>query len=118
VFQATVDALQEKIGVPLNPTRFRPNIVLKSDAPAWSEFEWIGKTLVSESSGNPLKLKVINKAVRCKAVSVDPLDPENVLDIPELLTKHFREHGPYLGVYCAVEEPGSLSIGEKLYLVN
>jgi uncharacterized protein len=102
----------------LNPTRFRPNIVLQSDAPAWSEFGWIGRTLESSSESNTLKLKVVSKTVRCKGVSVDPLDPETVLDIPKLLMRHFPEHGPYFGVYCVVEAEGRLSIGDKLHLLN
>ena len=76
----------------------------------------IGKTLEAESSG--LKLKVINKTVRCKGVSVDPLDIDNVLDIPALLIKHFPEQGPFLGVYCIVETEGSLSLGDRLRLLN
>ena len=87
---------------------------MQSNTPAWGEFAWIGKTLVA----GDLRLKVVSKTVRCKGVSIDPLDPENVLDIPGLLMKHFPEHGPYLGVYCVVEAEGTLSIGDKLHMCN
>ena len=44
VGSATVAALSEAAGVPLNAWRFRPNIVV-SGVPAWSEFQWVGKTI-------------------------------------------------------------------------
>ena len=111
----TIRDLSKKIGLRLNPSRFRPNIVIEGPI-AWSEFDWIvGKTLQTVSG---VKLTVINKTVRCKGVSVDPLDPANILDIPELLIKHFPEHGPFLGVYAVVDAPGTLSLGDELQLFD
>jgi MOSC domain-containing protein YiiM len=40
-----------------------------------------------------------------------------VLDIPELLIKHFPEHGPYLGVYAVVDAPGKLSTGDTFEIL-
>lgn len=114
VNQNTVDLLANKIGVPLTASRFRPNIVIQGPH-AWEEFEWIGKTLQGKGG---LRLKVLSKTVRCKGVSVDPLDIDRVLDIPSLLVEHFPEHGPYLGVYAAVESTGSLALGDDLTLLN
>jgi uncharacterized protein len=108
---ATVRALSKAIGKPLNPTRFRPNVVLDG-IPAWSEFEWV-------TDDKPIQLgtailQVIARTVRCDGVSIDPLDQENVLDIPKCLIEHFPEHGPYLGVYAVVEEGGDISIGDSV----
>jgi uncharacterized protein YcbX len=112
---ATVRQLSERINAPLDPTRFRPNIVLDGPAP-WSEFDWVGKTLVFGST----KLKVISTTVRCDGVSVDPLDHPDlaVLDIPKLLVTHFPEHGPYLGVYAVAEEGGAMAIGDDVVLLE
>jgi uncharacterized protein YcbX len=113
---ATVRQLSERIGTPLNPTRFRPNIVIDGPAP-WEEFEWVGKTLRFGTT----KLKVISTTVRCDAVTVDPMDhPQHlvVLDIPKLLVQHFPEHGPYLGVYAVVEEGGAMAIGDGVVLLE
>lgn len=112
VCEETVDELSKQIGIPLNPERFRPNIIL-AGAPAWSEFNWVGKTLQGESG---LRLSVINKTVRCQGVSVDPSDPENVLDVPRLLIEHFPEHGPFLGIYATIEQCGNLSLGSRFQL--
>ena len=117
VHESTVRALQEAIGksdLTLNPTRFRPNIVLRGDALPFSEFDWVGKSL---QCGSSLRLQVISKSVRCQGINVDPLDLHATADIPELLTRHFPNHGPYLGVYACVESGGVLSMGDELSLL-
>lgn len=120
----TIRALSEKIGVELNPYRFRPNIVIDGP-PAWSEFDWVGKNLVvmdnSDGDGKPtgMKLAVIQKTVRCEATHVDPTDPADPYpEIVKLLIKHFPEHGPFLGVYAVVDQPGSLALGQEFKVVD
>jgi uncharacterized protein YcbX len=123
----TVRALSEKIGVELNPYRFRPNIVIDGP-PAWSEFGWVGKNLVvmdssdtSDGSGKltGMKLAVIQKTVRCEATHVDPTDPADPYpEIVKLLVKHFPEHGPFLGVYAVVDQAGSLALGQEFKVVD
>ena len=116
----------------LNPTRFRPNIVIDGEnLEPWVEFDWIGKRL---QIGKDVQLSVISKTVRCDGVSIDPDDIEmidtdvatnhdddepklryNSLDIPGLLVEHFPEHGPYLGVYAVIETGnGTISIGDDI----
>jgi uncharacterized protein YcbX len=109
----TVKCLSEKIGIPLNPTRFRPNIVLEG-MEAWSEFDLVGHQI---QIGDGTKLSVIKQTVRCEGINVDPLDPEHVLDIPKLLIQEFPEYGPYFGVYAVVDEPGTIQIGDYVVAV-
>jgi len=102
---STVDEFSQKIGVPLNPARFRPNIVMTGLDP-WSEFDLVGKSV---RCSNGVVLDVISKTVRCNGVSVDPYDLDRPpIDIPGLLAKNFPEYGPYLGVYAVVREGGML----------
>jgi uncharacterized protein len=114
----------------LHPNRFRPNIVVDggSSLAPFEEFQWIGRRIqvVKKASGNRdtepsgLELSVIAKTVRCRGVSVDPDDWQGdgafaaVVDVPDLLVRHFPEHGPYLGVYAVVERPGTISLGDEL----
>ena len=115
----TVRVISDTLGIPLDPLRFRPNIVV--DAEPWSEFtDWVPhrRSLVAPTSPNnsQLQLKVISKTVRCNGVSVDPHDPANrVLDIPNLLNDNFA-FGPYLGVYAVTDESGLLSLGDTLHV--
>jgi MOSC domain-containing protein YiiM len=34
--------------------------------------------------------------------------------VPELLRKHFPEHGPYLGIYAQVVKAGTIRCGDEL----
>lgn len=107
----TVRDIESKIGIPLNPSRFRPNIVLDG-LTAWEEFDLVGKEIKLGTT----RMSIVSKTVRCEGVSVDPLDSENILDIPGLLTKHYPEYGPFLGVYAVLDKPGSIAIGDSLIL--
>lgn len=137
VNKATIRQFSEKTGLALNPMRFRPNIVIDGLKP-WKEFDWVGRTLrVISSSGkaseageaSTLIVKVLTKTVRCEGIGIDPLDPSSgKLDMPQLLSKNYPEHGPYLGVYASLEVVGGgdggeadsgklLSVGDTLELI-
>jgi uncharacterized protein YcbX len=110
---ATVVSLGEAAGVVLAPSRFRPNVVLEG-ADAWSEFEWLGRTIHVGGA----TLEVLTRTVRCEATNVDARHGSGRadLDVPGLLTKHFPEHGPYLGVYARVVRGGLVRVGDTLTL--
>jgi uncharacterized protein YcbX len=137
---ATVRQFSNVIGVNLDPMRFRPNIIVDGLDP-WKEFDLIGKTLTCSTSsisvgeeeeeemgatggdtraaGTGVELKIISTTVRCAGVGVDPLDPEqDELDIPKLLSQHFPQHGPYLGVYAVIQTTGILHIGDSLMVLE
>ncbi len=96
---------------PLAPSRFRPNVVL-AGVPAWAEFDWVGKHV--RIGG--VTLRVLSRTVRCEATNVDARAGSGraVLDVPELLRRHFPEHGPFLGVYARVVEGGPLRVGDAV----
>jgi len=103
------DAVYGEEDVSLNSTQFRPNLIINNLEP-WAEFDLIGKTIevVPKSGDNDtstsLRLRIVSRTVRCAGVGIDPEQPNlGVVDIPNLLTKHFPQHGPYLGVYAVVE---------------
>lgn len=110
---ATVRDLSTTLQTQINPTRFRPNIIVDNLAP-WEEFTWVDKSIKC----GDMKLSVIKRTVRCEGVSVDPLDKNNVLDIPRLLTQHYPEHGPFLGVYAVIDEAGSMKIGDSVSVIE
>jgi uncharacterized protein len=105
----TVKDLSRKVGIPLNPTRFRPNVVVEGLEP-WTEFDWVGHQIQI----GDMKLSVIKQTVRCQGINVDPLDPGMELDISKLLIQKFPQFGPYFGVYAVVDEPGTLALGDTV----
>lgn len=107
--QATVAELGEKIGVALNPLRFRGNLLLDGLAP-WAEFDWIGRELAL----GDVRLRVTQRIRRCAATDVDPETGARDHSLPAALTRHFG-HGD-LGVYAEVLTPGSLAEGTRVTL--
>eukprot|EP00986_Skeletonema_menzelii_P001432 scaffold379_cov145-Skeletonema_menzelii.AAC.3 len=117
--------------IQLNPTRFRPNVVVDGLEP-WLEFDLIGKTIEvvphqdndgeeDQSKPTPLRFRITARTVRCAGIGVDPLQPElGILDVPKLLTKHFPQHGPYLGVYAVVDgsSGGNICVGDTFRVVD
>jgi len=120
--------------IQLNPTRFRPNVVVDGLEP-WLEFDLIGKTIEvvpnrdnntegDQSQRHPLRFRITSRTVRCAGIGVDPLQPElPAVDIPKLLTKHFPQHGPYLGLYAVVDQDnrcsgGTICVGDKFRVLD
>ena len=140
----TVQQIAERCNIPvLHPIRFRPNIIVGGKEEdntngggggnggwePWSEFDWIGKRLQVTTKSSlpfttPMTLRIISKTVRCNGVSIDPTMEyrhsrhPTKLDIPKLLTQHFPEHGPYLGVYAIIETAGALNVGDQISVID
>ena len=112
---ATVAALGAAAGITLSATRFRPNFVV-TGLPAWSEFDWVGRKIRLGDVNDGAILEVISRTVRCDATKVDPVNGSGTedFDVPELLRKHFPEHGPYLGVYARVVSGGQVRPGDAV----
>ena len=113
----TVRAVERATGVPLDPRRFRPNLVIDG-FPAWSEFGWVGKDI---RLGGRATLRVIGRTVRCSGVGVSSevevggADDGAELDLVQLLSDHFPEHGPYLGIYAQVVSGGAIEVGDAVH---
>ncbi|MGQ0457402.1 MAG: MOSC domain-containing protein [Hyphomicrobium sp.] len=105
----SVRALEEKMGVRINPLRFRPNVIL-DELPAWSEFDLVEKRVNIGDAA----LDVFERTVRCTATNVDPETGARDLKIPSFLSKTYG-HTDF-GVYARVVLGGELSIGDRLAL--
>src|SRR6266404_8294990 len=64
---ASVRALEEKIGMTLNPLRFRGNIYVSGLEP-WQELDWIDK----EFQIGRIHVRGLARTPRCAAVNVNP----------------------------------------------
>jgi uncharacterized protein YcbX len=129
-YNLEIDGSDNRIeSIQLNPTRFRPNVVVDGLDP-WSEFDLIGKSIEvipnrghdgDDTESTPIRFRITSRTVRCAGIGVDPLQPElKTLDIAKLLTKHFPQHGPYLGVYAVMEDRnfGKICVGDTFRVVD
>jgi len=106
---ASVADLERIVAHPLDPLRFRPNLVV-TGAPSWSELDWIGKAIRIGGA----TLEVFQRTERCAASNVDPATGRRDLDIPALLRRQFG-HSDF-GVYARVTGGGRVAGGNIVSL--
>ena len=105
---ASVAAVEDAVGLPVNPLRFRANIYL-SGWPAWREFGLLGQTI---TIGKTARVKIIKRIQRCAATDVDPDTGIRDLTIPRTLLDNF-DHTD-CGVYAEVIAAGEIAPGDAI----
>ncbi len=108
---ATVRALGEIIGSPVDPLRFRANIYVDGIAP-WAEFNWLDQTVRI----GDVDFEVWHRTERCAATNVDPATGARDMQIPDTLRRHAGHTD--LGVYAHVAGDGRLCIGDGVHTAN
>jgi len=109
---ASCRALAEEVGMPVDPLRFRGNLMLDGLEP-WEEFDLVGHTI---AIGNTARLKVSSRIFRCAATNVDPATAKRNLDIPGTL---MRGHGHTdCGIYAEVVTGGLIAEGDQVRLMR
>ena len=104
---ASVRDLAERIGVTINPLRFRANIYIDGLAP-WAEFDWIGQ----EIAIGPVRFKPNRKTKRCGATEVNPETAKRDLRVPMLLRDHLGHVD--CGIYAEVLSNGRIVSGSTV----
>lgn len=99
---ASVASVEEAVGLPVNPLRFRGNLYV-SGWPAWREFDFLDQTV---SIGKTARVKIVKRIQRCAATDVDPETGIRDLTIPRTLLDNF-DHTD-CGVYAEVIAPGEI----------
>jgi len=107
---ASVAALEDATGAPVNPLRFRGNLQV-TGWPAWHEFDLLDQEI---SIGPSARLKVVKRIVRCAATEVDPGTGIRDLEIPRTLMKAYGHAD--CGVYAEVIEAGPVAVGDEVIL--
>ena len=101
-----------------DPERYRPNIVIRTAAPGFTENDWLERCL---RVGGDLVLRVIARTPRCAVPTLAhgplPRDP----DALRVLARHNRvepldsaDPEPCAGVYAEVLRPGRIRVGDAV----
>ncbi|MDZ4318428.1 MAG: MOSC domain-containing protein, partial [Phenylobacterium sp.] len=107
---ASVRDLEAKLGVPVDPLRFRANLYVEG-WPAWVENDWTGRTLtLGEATAQVLK-----PIVRCAATHVDPVTAERDIELVKALFDHYGHM--FCGIYLNVTQSGRVAEGDVLAMV-
>jgi len=104
VNQASVAALARLAGREVDHRRFRANVYLDG-LPAEEERRWPGRRL---RLGTAL-LRTVEPCERCVVAT---LHPDTLEAAPDLLRLIAVARGGMLGVYCRVDEPGLVRVGD------
>lgn len=104
---ASVAAVENAVGAPVDPLRFRANIYVKG-WPAWHEFDLINRTLTIGGA----RVKIIKRIVRCAATNVEPRTGIRDLQIPKTLMQTFDHMD--CGVYGEVVSAGRIARGDRV----
>jgi MOSC domain-containing protein len=104
---ASVAAVENVAGAPVNPLRFRGNIYFEG-WPAWHEFDLLGREL----SIGSVRIKCIKRIVRCAATEVDPDTGLRDVPVPSTLLQTFGHAD--CGVYAEVMTGGQVLVGDRL----
>jgi uncharacterized protein len=105
---ASVAAIEDMVGAPVNPLRFRGNVYVEG-WPAWSELDLVGKDL---RIGRDAKLKTVKRIVRCAATNVDPDTGLRDLELPQALMRNLQHAD--CGIYAEVVGEGEIAEGDAI----
>jgi uncharacterized protein YcbX len=104
---ASVAALEDIAGQPVDPLRFRGNLYV-TGWPAWSEFEKVGRTLVA----GHVRLNVAKVIGRCAEINVDPVTAARDLNLPQAMMRNLGHMD--CGIYAEVVADGRISAGDAI----
>ena len=107
---ASVAAVEDMVGAPVDPLRFRANLHLTGLGP-FAELDLVGRVLTSRGG---VRLRVIKRTERCAATNVDPTTGLRDLAIPRALSTHLGHTD--CGVYAEVLAGGRIETGDGFKL--
>ncbi|HEX6390219.1 MAG TPA: MOSC N-terminal beta barrel domain-containing protein [Solirubrobacteraceae bacterium] len=107
--EASLRALEAELGAALDLRRFRTNVHLVLDAPAFAEETWQGRTLtVGETT-----LDLLHPCERCV---IPTRDPDTSAKWPALLRHLAREHRTLFGINARPRGAATLRVGYAVSL--
>ena len=100
--------------------RYRPNVVIRTDADGFTENDWLGRDL---RIGDDLVLRVIARTPRCAIPTLAHGDLPRDTEALRVLARHNRvrplpdaDPEPCAGVYAQVLRPGRIRTGDPVRL--
>lgn len=104
---ASLRDYEAKVGARRHRRRFRANVWF-TGAPAWSEFDWVGREI---QLGGAV-LRVVKRTVRCRATEVNPETGERDADpLAELRALYGHTD---LGIHAEVIDGGRFAVGDGI----
>ncbi len=107
----TADVITQAHGASVGLARFRANIVIQPDDPAATDADWAGRTLLFGDGAAPPGVRLDWAIPRCAMVAIDP---DTAVKDPGVLRTVVQRFGNRVGMYCAVQVPGTIRMGDRV----
>lgn len=106
---SSLRTLSQQMGEPVDPRRFRANLLIDTESTEFIEDNWVGKQI---KVGSTVTLRVIALLQRCVMVnnSQEELGQDN-----RLLQTLVKNHEATFGVWAKVERNGNVDVGDKVF---
>jgi uncharacterized protein YcbX len=111
---ATSHKITSDSGCPPDIRRFRPNIAIDTQqSEPFTEDQWVGKTVIFGDTEDSPAVQITLRDLRCVMVN---LDADTAQSNPAVLKTIARLNETCAGVYGTVIRPGTLAVGQAVYL--
>ncbi len=107
--RATHAAIERELGRALDQRRWRTNVLVELDAPAFAEKQWEGRTLCVGAA----TLRLLHPCARCVIPTRDPDTQEKAADLLRHLT---RSHDGLFGLNARADGPARIRVGDPVTL--
>jgi uncharacterized protein YcbX len=112
---ATISAISREVGGSLDTRRFRPNIVIATDATEpFLEDGWIGGRLVFDGNEAGPTVQITMRDLRCMMVN---LDPDTAKQDPRVMKAVVHLNQNHAGAYGTVARTGQISVGQSVSVI-
>jgi uncharacterized protein YcbX len=108
--EASRAALERELGAEVDLRRFRPNLHVRLDAPAFTESGWEGRRMRVGDA----ELELLHPCERCV---IPTRSPDTHEKWPELLRHLAREHGTLFGINARAVAPATVRVGDEVALL-
>jgi uncharacterized protein YcbX len=106
----SIQAIAELLERPLEPARFRANVLVQAAGERpFREEKWVGSTVAIGDDGSPGRLRLTRTDPRCRIVSLDPRSGDEDPRVHRTIVDTRRN---ILGAYATVERTGTLAVGQ------
>jgi uncharacterized protein YcbX len=104
---ATLAAVGDELGQPLDLRRFRTNVHVVIDAPAFAENGWEGRRMTIGDA----ELELLHPCVRC---AIPTRDPDSQVKWPQLLKHLTHVHGGWFGINARPLNAAAIRMGDPV----
>jgi uncharacterized protein len=111
IAESTIHELGTAVGYDLGVRRFRPNILIRTDAPrGFEDNDWVGSVLAFGDDGPRISIQLRDE--RCAMLN---LDADTAESDPRIMKAAVRMNDNKAGVYGTVIRCGRIAVGQRVY---